>query len=111
MKDWLKAVLAFIGVVILFVALTYGVGWFGVGYTKTVGKAQKNAEREVYEQTQSYVHAKKQEALKFYKEYQKADPSEKQGIKAMVSHSFAEFDETKLDGFVRSFVEDCKYNP
>ena len=35
--------------------LSFSFGWFGVGYTKTVGKAQRNAETEVFKNSQTYV--------------------------------------------------------
>lgn len=111
MKNWIIWIVVSLLTIGGGIGLSYTFGWIGVHQTATIGKAQKDAEREVYEQSQSYVQAKKQEALKFYQEYQKAEPSEKQGIKAIVSHSFAEFDETKLDGVVKSFVYNCKYNP
>lgn len=110
MKNVFKIIGGVILAAVVIVGLGYGFGWIGVHQTKTIGKAHKNAQREVYEQTQSYVQGKKQEALKFYKEYQSADPESKQAIKQMASHSFSEFDETKLDGRVRSFIEMCKYN-
>lgn len=110
MKDVVKISLSVVMFIALLVGLSYGFGWIGVHQTKTIGKAKQNADREVFEQTQSYVDAKRQEALKFYKEYQKADESSKIAIKEMVSHSFASFDENKLDGMLRSFIYDCKYN-
>jgi hypothetical protein len=111
MKPW--KIILLVGIfVVTMVGLSYGFGWIGVHQTKTIGKAQKNAEREVFEQTQSYVMAKRQEALKLYKEYKAANTNEeKESIKQIASHSFAEFDETKLEGPIYNFIYDCKYNP
>lgn len=111
MKNWIIGILIGLLVIGGLVGLSYGFGWIGVHQTKTIGKAQKNAEREVFEQTQSYIEGKRQEALKFYREYQTANEVEKAAIKEMVAHSFAQFDENKLDGKVKSFVYNCKYNP
>lgn len=109
MKIW-QIVLSIIGGLIILIALDFGFGYIGVFKTKTVGKAQQSARREVFEETQSFVEGKRQEALKFYREYKQADASEKQGIKSMVAHSFANFDEEKLSGEVKTFVKMCKYN-
>lgn len=95
--------------ILIFLALVWGFGWFGVGYTKTVGKAQQNANREVFEQTQSYVEGKRQEALKYYREYLKADEDGKKAIEELVAHSFANMDETKLEEPIQTFVHNCKY--
>ena len=92
------------------VGLSYGFGWIGVHQTKTIGKAQKNADREVFEESQSYVEGKRQEAQKLYKEYLQADNEEdKATIEQIVSMSFANFDESKLSPVLKSFVYNCKY--
>lgn len=102
-----------IGVIILFMVILAGFaqlgGWIDVFYTKTVGKAKQNAETEVYYETQSFVSGKKQEALKLYKEYQSGTREEKQAIEQIISHSFADFDENKLNEPLRSFIYNCKY--
>lgn len=108
MKTWKIVLLVFSGLLLLIV-LDFGFGFVGVFKTKTVGKAQQNAQREVFEQTQSYVEGKRQEALKFYKEYKDAEPEDRGAIEEMVSHSFANFDEQKLSEPLKSFVYNCKY--
>ena len=50
---------------VVIIALKFAFGWVDVGYTKTVGKAQENARREVFEQSQSYVEGKRQELTKY----------------------------------------------
>lgn len=110
MKVGGKIFLGFVGLIALIMVMELAFGWFGVFYTKTVKVEQENADREVFEQTQSYVEGKRQEALKFYKEWREAETeSEKKGIENMVMHSFANFDDEKLQGDVRVFVEHCKY--
>ena len=110
MKNILTVILVLIVLVGGGIGLSYGVGWIGVHQTKTIGKASQNAKREVYEQNQSRVDGKRQEALKLYREYLKADEDEKIAIKEIVAFSFAEFDEDKLHGKVKLFVYNCKYN-
>lgn len=110
MKNWIIGISLTLIVIGGLIGLSYGVGWIGVHQTKTIRKAQKNAEREVFEQTQSFVEGKRQEALKFYKEYKEADVEGKLAIKQMVSHSFANFDELLLKEPLLTFVYDCKYN-
>jgi hypothetical protein len=102
MRTTLAVFLAIVGLV----CLSFGMGWFGVAYTKTVGKAQENANRTVYEQTQSYVEGKRQELAKYRLEYMTTkDSTEKQAIKIFVLHSFANFDKSKLDPDLLSFYQ------
>ena len=102
-------ILIFVIVLAIGIGLSYAFGWIGVHQTKTIYKEKENAKREVFEQTQSYVEGKRQEALKFYQEYQAASYDDKQTIEKMVSLSFANFDETKLESPLREFVYNCKY--
>jgi len=108
MKTW-KIVLLIFAAIVLLIGLDFGTGYLGVFKTKTVGKAKQNAQREVFEQSQSYVEGKRQEALKFYQEHKDAEPENKKAIELMVSHSFANFDEQKLNEPLNTFVYNCKY--
>jgi len=110
-KIVLISFLALLGFVVIGSGLDLAFGWFHVYRTKTVEKSQQNANREVFEQTQSYVFGKRQEALKAYKEWQEAEtPADKEIIEKYVATNFAYFDEDKyLDGEVRNFVVRCKY--
>lgn len=109
MKSILLYVFIGLLVVSILIGLSYAFGWIGVHQTKTIYKARQDAKREVFEQSQSYVEGKRQEALKFYQEYIKTDEEGKKVIKELVSHSFANFDESKLDSKLYQFVYDCKY--
>ncbi len=92
------------------VGLSFAMGWTDVLYTKTVGKAKENANREVFEQTQSYVEGKRQEIVKLHHEWVTAKTdTDKKSIEALVRQSFANFDETKItDPDMYSFLRDCK---
>lgn len=92
------------------IGLSYAFGWIGVHQEATIGAAKQDIQRKVFENTQSYIEGKRQEALKHYQEYNKADEDGKRAIKAIVSQSFANFDENKLNGQLRQFVIDCKYH-
>lgn len=111
MKNVLKMLGVIVGVLILVIGVSFAMGWSDVFYTSTVGKAKQNAQREVFEETQSYVEGKRQEAVKLYKEYQRAETIEdKKAIQSIVSLSFANFDEEKLAEPLRTFVYQSKYN-
>lgn len=102
-------ILMIIGFFIGMATLTYAFGWFGVGYTKTVGKAQENANREVFEQTQSYVEGKRQELTKLRLEYEEDTlKTDKEALRRMILSDFANFDESKLPPDLDNFLQSLK---
>lgn len=106
MKPW-KIVLSIFGIIVILLALDFGFGYVGVFKTKTVGKAQQNAEREVFMETQSFVEGKIQELTKVRKEYLLARDDETRAILCnTVSHSFALFNIEKLpDQDLKDFLK------
>lgn len=112
MKPW-KIVLLVIAFIVVIIGLSYGFGWIGVHQTKTIGKAQKNAEREVFEVTQSRVDGIRRDASNLYTQYQLADTEEKkEAIKIAVRAKFADVDLDLINEQpIRQFIHNCKYNP
>lgn len=96
-------------VLVLLTGLGQGLGWFSVFSTKTLGKAKQNAETEVFYKTQAFKDAKKQAAIKYYKEYIKSTPDEKKIICDLISQEFSNFDESELDYRLAKFISNCKY--
>ena len=85
-----------IATLLLIIGLSFAFGWTNVFYTKTVGKAQENANRTVFEQTQSYVEGKRQELAKFHHEWVQSDDLGKKSIESVIRQSFANFDQSKI---------------
>lgn len=109
MKIYQIVLLVILGIAVI-LGLSFGLGWFGVGYTKTVGKAQQNANREVFEQTQSYIEGKRQELIKLHHEWNKASADEKIAIETTIRASFSNFDESKIEQpELYSFLKNIKY--
>jgi hypothetical protein len=89
---WFFGIVAFIVAVML---LSLSFGWFGVFQTKTVGKAQQNADRAVFEETQSYVEGKRQALTRYHSQWAAASADDKITIEATVRMEFASFSEEK----------------
>ncbi len=107
----MKYVLIALGTILLFIGLSFAFGWTDVLFTKTVGKAQQNANREVFEQTQSFVEAKRQELVKYRLEYMQAKTAQDStAIKTMLLQDFANFDVSKLEPDQREFLDRLKNN-
>ena len=106
-----KIILSVIGVILFFIVLGFATGYMDVLYTKTVGKAKKNAKTEVFYETQQFIRSMTIDAQRFYREYNRAESeAERRSIKIMVGQAFADFDEDKhLTGELRDFIHSCKY--
>jgi hypothetical protein len=110
MKTGKIVLFGLIGLIVI-IALSFGLGYTGVFYTKTVGKSQQNANRTVFEQTQSYVEGKRQELVKFHHEWMLANDQDKKSIEAVIRQSFANFDDNKIEDVeLYQFLKQCKNN-
>jgi hypothetical protein len=109
MKQVFAAIGIFVGALMILVGLNFFFGWVNVGYTKTVGKAQQNAQRTVFEETQSYVEGKRQFLNKEREEYRREkDSVSKEAIRQSILHEMANFDLNKLSSDDYSFVQELK---
>lgn len=72
------------------------IGLYSLGMFKLFAPATANIQREVFENTKSYLQAAQQDLGKYYHEYQSADQTGKSVIKATIRVRFAELDGSKL---------------
>ena len=95
-----------VGVFVGIVAFVFIMGLLGLGYYKFFAPKKENIRREVFEQTQSYVHSRIQDLAKYKEEYDKAEDSQdKDAIRSLILVRFAEFDESKIKAAaLRSFL-------
>jgi hypothetical protein len=97
MKNFFIGLAIVLGVILLFSGLALYNGWFGVYYTKTVGKAQQNAERTVFKETQSYNDGMAQQLSKLKLEYETSkDSIDKKAIKYKIVQDYADFNAENL---------------
>jgi hypothetical protein len=97
MKNIFIGLAIVLGVVLLFSAVGLYSGWFGVYYTKTVGKAKQNAERSVFKETQSYNDGMAQQLSKLKLEYEMSkDSTDKAAIRYKIVHDYADFNTDNL---------------
>lgn len=109
MKQVFAGIGIFLGVLIVLIGLNFVFGWTDVYFTKTVGKAKQNAQREVFEETQSYVEGKRQFLNKEREEYKREkDPQSKEAIRQSILHEMANFDLNKLSNDDYNFVQELK---
>ena len=71
-----------VGGLALFLVIMFIFGLYGLGWFKFFGPKTENIKREIFENTQSYVHGKIQDLAKYYDEYNQADGvDEKEAIR------------------------------
>ena len=97
MKDGLKiAGVCLLGLVLL-VAIAFALELGGLQWKRFFAPRHENVRREVFEETQSYVHGKIQDLAKYKDEYDGADsPEDKEAIRQLIILRFAELDETRI---------------
>jgi cellobiose-specific phosphotransferase system component IIC len=106
MKDILTGIAAFIGILVVVIVTSYMFGWIGVHQKSTIGAAMEDADRKVFENSQSYVEGKRQEAIKLYREYKK-DIDSRPALCEVAVHQFANFDIDKLHSPSKQFIANC----
>ena len=97
-----------IGIVIL--VILGGIG--GVGYTLTIGKWQKNAEREVFKDSVAYTEQAASFLAKSYKEYSDAETdADKKTIMEYVIMRYPNLDTDSIDNStLKQFYIKCLIN-
>lgn len=87
-----------------------GIG--GVGYTVTIGKWQKNADREVFKETTAYTEQAASFLAKSYKEYNDAESdTDKNAIMEYVVMRYPNLDTKSIDNdTLKRFYTKCLNN-
>ena len=92
----MKTVLIWLlGIVLLFAAL-FGLQYLGLVNYEFFAPKYQNAQREVFENTQSFTEGKRQDLIKYYHEWLNSDKQGKEALKEMVIDDFASYDTSKL---------------
>lgn len=99
-------IIAFILVVILFLALDYGsVIWEGF-----ISPKRQDVKRKVFKKTRSFIEAKIQDLVKYRLEYLLAKTKvAKKAIKETILFMFADFNEDLLPRTLKVFLKKMKY--
>jgi hypothetical protein len=105
----MKYVFITLGILLLLIAIGFGLDLLGVEWYKFIQPKKEAARREVFLNTRSYNEGMIQDLIKYKHEYDLASEQDKKIIESTIRHRFAEFDETKLTPKLRAFLEEIKY--
>lgn len=98
--------------IVWILAVVFVLGAAGVVYTQTIGKAQKNAEREVFKDSVAYTEQAASFLAKSYKEYNDADSEQdKDAVMEYVVLRYPNLDTDSIDNStLRQFYIKCLNN-
>lgn len=104
-----KGITLYVVVAVVLIAIF---GMVGVGYTRTIGLAQKNAEREVFKKSTTYTEAAASFLAKEYNEYSKATTDvDKRTITQYVILRYPNLDMDDIDNAtLKAFYSKCLTN-
>jgi fructose-1,6-bisphosphatase len=106
---WVGIVMGTLTTIVLLFGLTVGSRWVSLQVEKWFAPREENVRREVFENTKSYNEGKEQELAKTYKEYMSATTEdERKGLRAYVTHTFADYPIERLDPALQNFVRECR---
>lgn len=109
MKNKIKYMVISVLVVGLLVGVIFGFGYLKAGYTRTVGKAQANADRETFKSTTAYTEQAALFLADSYQQYNEAKTQEdKKAIMDYVSVKYPNLDTDSIENAkLRNFYEQC----
>lgn len=111
MNDKMKYLLYGIGGLAVLLIVIFILEYAGLVNYQFFGIRKENARREIFKTSQAYNEGKAQDLAKYKLEYELAkDSSDKQIIKNMIIHSFADYDVKKLPSDLQLFLQQMKDN-
>lgn len=98
--------------VFLLVIVLYGLGFLATGGDLAIyqfwAPKRANAERKVFENTQSYVQGKTEYISRLRFQYQTAEGPQKQALRSLILTEAATVDNNKLPMDLQSFIDNLK---
>jgi len=91
-----KSILITLVSLALFFVILFGLQYVGIVNYKFFAPKYQNAQREVFENTQSFTEGKIQDLIKYYHEWLNSDKEGKSALKELVIEDFANYDINKL---------------
>lgn len=101
----MKYLAGFIGLMAAFTIVAFWTAGLGLTLKKTFGVAEANADREIFEQSQSYNEGMIRDLENLRQQYLTATTEQKAALKGMIMHRFSVFPKEKLPYELRTFYQ------
>lgn len=82
----------------------FGIVAYNLGMQSFFAPKFEDLRRKTFENSQSYNDGMVQQLSSYYLEYQKADESQKQALRSVIAHQYANFPVDRLPAHLRAFV-------
>ena len=102
-----KILLAVAALLILPLTLAY-FGFIELGFMKTFGVKRENVRRHIFKETRSYNEGKIQDLARYYMQYSKASPEEKEIIASTVRHMYADYNCEEMPYSLKVFLKEVR---
>jgi hypothetical protein len=97
-KKVVKWGLMFVGILLIMGVIGFGFDILNIQKKRITEPMKENVRREVFENTQSYVHGKRQELAKAYGEWSKTeDVTKKSAIEEVIKVTFSDFPANEIN--------------
>lgn len=106
----MKQVCKNMAIVIIAILAVVAIAVGSIIYTRTLGVAAKDAQREAFKATSTYNEGMLDDLAKYQYEFNTAeDDVERSAIAQLVVSRFANFDESRIENDdLKQFLEDCR---
>jgi len=108
MNNSFKEMLTFVGWVILFIAVIFGIGYVSYQYTNIFSPKYEQVRYNTFKESQSYNDGMMRDLQNMQMEYAKADENGKAIIRSTALHRFASYDVEKLPMDLKTFYYQLK---
>ena len=107
MRDFINGFTILIMIIFFTLAAIVGGTYFVFKYRQYWDPKFQSLERQIFEETQSYVHGANQELAKLYLEWKNASDEERAAIEEVIRMRFAQFPPDKVENpELRKWFED-----
>lgn len=95
-------------IIIGIIGLTWIFSANDLALTKIFSPAQEQVRRETFEKSKAYNQGMVQELNKAYQDYSKGSEVEKDAIKSIVLHQYADYDTSNLPVYLQTFLAELR---
>jgi F0F1-type ATP synthase membrane subunit c/vacuolar-type H+-ATPase subunit K len=107
-KETLINIAAVIALVATLIGAGFGIGYIGYKAYDYFAPKYRAVDNKVFKESEQYNDGMVRDLENLQMEYMKATPEQKDGLRSIILHRFAVYDENRLPGNLRAFYQDLR---